>query len=336
MAVKIYVPQGHYTITTRFSDEELIGADVEVVRSPEEAEIIVAALVEELLPYMQRYRGGKQYLVWCDEPLWSMVYQRVDMQKNAFILPGETLDSGGYVTVEAMNCFTGNVLFCNHHFLLDIYQLDAKNLERHSTVGFSPLPAVGERRIAAFLTYRNGGIWNFHHPSGIYGLNTLRSRIALEGRLFGRVDVYGQGWPHDMALDEDAALVGEDVFSQKIRQYRRYQFALCLENTWSPYYVTEKIWQPILAGCLPIYHAGPQHTIYQDFPKGSFIDSHEFDHPADIFDFVDRMTDSEFAQRMALCHAVLVNGIKQSKSGQIPRKLQLQMFAERVAGMAGC
>ncbi|MGQ0709288.1 MAG: glycosyltransferase family 10 domain-containing protein [Rhodoferax sp.] len=333
MAVRIFVPPGHFTITARFSAAELGAAGVEVVDDPGAADVVVAALVEELLPYMQQYRRDKHYLVWCDEPLWSMIYQRVDRHQNAFVLPGESLQERAYVVVEAMNCFTGNVLFCNHHFLLDIYQLDAASLERHAGMNPAALPPAGARRVAAFLTYRNGGLWNFRHPSGVYGLNTLRSRIALEGRLFGQVDVYGQGWPHNLALAEDAALPGEDVFAQKIRQYGRYKFALCLENTWSPYYVTEKIWQAILAGCLPIYHAGPQHTIYQDFAGGSFIDNHDFEHPTDVLDFVNRMDEGEFNRRMALCRESLFQAVRLSRSGQAPRRLQLQKFAERVAAL---
>jgi len=201
-------------------------------------------------------------------------------------------------------------------------------------VNTSPLPPAKERKIAAFLTYRNGGFWDFKHPSGISGLNTLRSRVALEGALFGKVDVFGQGWPMNLALpEEEAKQEGADLFWLKMQQYANYKFALCFENTWSPYYVTEKIWQAILAGCLPIYFAGPQHTIYQDFPKNSFIDYFDFDHPAQLFALVENMSQEEFDRRMALCRSTLYNAIQLSKDGGTPRRLQCAMFAEHVNAM---
>jgi hypothetical protein len=331
--VKAFCPEGHPTISSRFSVEELGGVGVQLVHAADDADIIIGALVEEMLPLMQLHGVSKKFLVWCDEPLWSNLFQRIDVSRTAFLIQqadGQCV----HVPVDAMNGFTGNVFFCNHHFLLDTYHLDLESFLKSSQRPPQPLPARDARRIAAFLTYRNGGFWDFKHPSGIFGLNTLRSRIALEGALFGRVDVYGQGWPLGLAKPEDGAdQEGIDPFDLKLRQYARYHFALCFENTWSPYYVTEKIWQAIIGGCLPIYYAGPAHTIYQDFPRSSFIDFADFENPSQLFDFVDKISQEEFDRRMSLCSSTLLSAIQLSGSGQRTRKLQLSMFSERVHAM---
>ena len=330
----IFCPKGHPTITARFTDEELAEAGVFLKSDPAEADVIVAALLEELAPSMHSFKSEIKYLLWCDEPLWSNIFQKIDVTRMAFLIQHDPLTPPGYVPVDAMNCFTGNVLFSNYHFLLDIYHLDRSSFIKAQGANQSPLPAPAERKIAAFLTYRNGGFWDFKHPSGVFGLNTLRSRVALEGALFGKVDVFGQGWPLNLALPEvEAKQEGADLFSLKMRQYEKYKFALCMENTWSPYYVTEKIWQAILAGCLPIYYAGPTHTIYQDFPKNSFIDFFDFEHPAQLFDLVENMSQEEFDRRMALCKTTLFNAIQLSKDGSVPRRLQLAMFTERINAM---
>lgn len=330
----IFCPSGHPTITTRFSAEELAQTGIFIVNDPAHADVIVAALLEELAPHMHKFKTDKKYLLWCDEPLWSNIFQKLEITRTAFLIQSEPSTLPSYVPVDAMNCFTGNVLFTNYHFLLGIYHLNMSSFIKTQGVNQPQLPAPKERKIAAFLTYRNGGFWDFKHPSGIFGLNTLRSRVALEGALFGKVDVYGQGWPMNLALpEEDAKQEGADLFWLKMRHYEKYKFALCFENTWSPYYVTEKIWQPILAGCLPIYFAGPQHTIYQDFPKNSFIDYFDFEHPAQLFALIENMTQEEFDRRMGLCKTTLFNAIQLSKDGAVPRSLQLTMFAERVNAM---
>jgi hypothetical protein len=283
---------------------------------------------------MHQFKTVKKYLLWCDEPLWSNIFQNIELTRTAFLIQHEPTNHPSYVPVDAMNCFTGNVLFSNYHFLLNIYHLDKLSFIKAQGANQAALPAAKERKIAAFLTYRNGGFWDFKHPCGIFGLNTLRSRVALEGALFGKVDIYGQGWPMNLALpEEDATQQCTDLFWLKMRQYEKYKFALCFENTWSPYYVTEKIWHAILSGCLPIYYAGPQHTIYQDFPKNSFIDFFYFEHPVQLFKLIENMSQEEFDRRMALCRTTLFNAIQLSQEGVVPRHLQRTMFAERVKAM---
>ncbi|MBK9443376.1 MAG: hypothetical protein IPN53_19625 [Comamonadaceae bacterium] len=328
---KLFCPNGHPTITARFTTEELSEVDITLQGCAADADIIVAALLEELAPLMQQFRTDKKYLLWCDEPLWSNIFQKLELTRTAFLIHSDSTTGSSYVPVDAMNCFTGNVLFSNYHFLLDIYHLDMASFTQAQVTNLTALPQPPERKIAAFLTYRNGGFWDFKHPSGVQGLNTLRSRVALEGALFGKVDVYGQGWPMNLAKPEEGAgQKGANLFWLKIRQYEKYKFALCFENTWSPYYVTEKIWQAILAGCLPVYFAGPQHTIYQDFPKDSFIDYFDFEHPAQLFALVESMQQEEFDRRLSLCKTVLFNAIQLSNDGNVPRRLQRAMFAERV------
>lgn len=331
----IFCPGGHFTINARFTAEEFANAGITLSSDADTADVIVAALAEELSPYINQYKSGKRYLIWCDEPLWSCMYQRFDASRTAVFLPATQSAGVQHLTVDAMNCFTGNVMFSNHHFLLDIYHLDPASCKAMQATAPATLPAASERKIAAFLTYRNDGRWNYEHTSGIFGLNTLRSRIAMEGRLLGKVDIFGRGWPLNLALADDADGVGDTgPFELKIQRYKNYKFALCFENTWAPYYVTEKIWHAVLAGCLPIYFAGPRHSIYQDFPRNSFIDYHDLKHPTELFELIDRMSQAEFDQRLAMCRTALQNAILISREGQATRRLQLAMFSERIFAIA--
>jgi len=53
-----------------------------------------------------------------------------------------------------------------------------------------------------------------------------------------------------------------------------FRFALCFENCTFPGYVTEKIFDCLLAGCVPVYFGAPDIT---DFcPKECFVDFRDF------------------------------------------------------------
>jgi FkbM family methyltransferase len=336
MMYKIYVPpNAASTITSRFSVEELSTYGIHLAENPDETDVIVSALAEELVPFVNQYGSMKNYLVWCDEPLWSCTFQKFDTSRVKVFSssPAHYTDE---IFVNVMNCFTGDIYFNNQHFLNSAYHINFESLRQTSKKSlFKDSISAADRKIVSFLTYRNEGKWNFDHPSGIHGLSNLRTRVALEGRLFNKVDIVGRGWPSGMALKEDRAGVdGKDPFQLKLEGYENYHFALCFENTYAPYYVTEKIWHAIIAGCLPIYFAGPQHTIYQDFPRNSFIDYFDFKDPIELFEFVDSITEVEFNSRMTLCLDALQNSLFKSQEGQIPLQMQLSQFAYRIKSIS--
>lgn len=72
----------------------------------------------------------------------------------------------------------------------------------------------------------------------------------------------------------------------------RYRFALCYENSGDqPGYVTEKIFDVMRCGCVPIYLGAPNVTDYVD--QGAFIDRRSFSSHAELSEFLARMTEAE-------------------------------------------
>ncbi|MEH2068026.1 MAG: glycosyltransferase family 10 [Nostoc sp.] len=128
-------------------------------------------------------------------------------------------------------------------------------------------------------------------------LINLRQKIALEGFETGTVDVYGRKWPQKIALGESRA---NDWSSSKMGILQKYHFNLCFENTNFDYYCTEKIWDSIRGRCLPIYY-GKGNKIYQDFPINSFLDYSDFNNPKELFLYINKITVSEFRERINLC-----------------------------------
>ena len=134
-------------------------------------------------------------------------------------------------------------------------------------------------------------------------LYSLRSLIAREGYLQGKVDICGKGWPKEINIVEES----RDGFwhQRKMEILKNYHFNLCFENTNIPYYCTEKIWQSIAGGNLPIYY-GKGNRIYDDFPRNSFIDYSEFATPNELFSYVDLITLDEFRTRMMRASRCLI------------------------------
>jgi hypothetical protein len=54
----------------------------------------------------------------------------------------------------------------------------------------------------------------------------------------------------------------------------QYRFTLAFENSSHPGYTTEKLYEAMLMGCLPVYWGNP--LVHEDFNTRSFINHHEF------------------------------------------------------------
>ncbi len=93
-------------------------------------------------------------------------------------------------------------------------------------------------------------------------------------------DLYGRGWSDTSTLSGPEARAvtrsyrGEVPVFDKVSTLSNYRFALCFENTAFPGYVTEKIFDCFVAGCIPIYLGAPD--IKDLVPAGSFIDARDF------------------------------------------------------------
>jgi alpha-1,3-fucosyltransferase 10 len=114
-----------------------------------------------------------------------------------------------------------------------------------------------------------------------------RNGFALELMKAIRVDSYGR-------LLRNRDLAGPDHGRQtKLDTIARYHFCCAFENAISPGYVTEKIFDPLLAGTVPIYRGAPDVA---DFvPAGSYIDAADFASPAALADHLRQVLKDEDA-----------------------------------------
>lgn len=113
-------------------------------------------------------------------------------------------------------------------------------------------------------------------------------------------DLYGRGWRGpvvgaDRELTEAIAQAyrGELGSHEKLEMLGRYRFSLCFENCSFPGYITEKIFDCMLAGAIPVYLGAPD--IEEHIPAGTFLDMRRFAGFTELDEYLNAMSADEAA-----------------------------------------
>lgn len=123
-------------------------------------------------------------------------------------------------------------------------------------------------------------------------------------------DLYGMGWDSYRfngpkiirALNRIKALTRflapsfpsyKGKVERKKEVLEKYKFAICYENARDiPGYITEKIFDSLFAGCVPIYWGANNVTDY--IPKECFIDKRDFESYEELYVFIHNMSDDDY------------------------------------------
>jgi len=127
-------------------------------------------------------------------------------------------------------------------------------------------------------TYRLRGSWSL---PDLYEtrLEAVRFFAGESGfRLFGK------GWDGEGALAGRASSVYGGHAAVKDETLRRFRFCLCFENTRFPGYITEKIFDCLFAGTIPVYLGAPD--VARFLPAETFIDAAGFPTVAALRDYL--------------------------------------------------
>lgn len=244
-----------------------------VVQDEKDADLVISATIPRLLPVMLRYGHSKIYLIWTNEPRFNASFS----PKKSFLNLPE---------INILNIYN-HFYSCNYTWLRP-----GQKLEYISKVDFS------DRRAVALMGFRNKRRkWSLVHQGKELDLCYLRTQIALQGHRLGIFDIYGRDWPPHITKGQSR---GGKWREKKKDILAGYNFNLAFENTNWPYYCTEKIWDAIEGGCLPIYY-GADNKIYEDFPANSFIDFALLDGIPELMDILMSMSEQEYVERFNLC-----------------------------------
>lgn len=278
--------------------QEIFRLDNIILTSEEDADLLISDHFNSLglkqnvlLRKMIRYRNTKKYLLWTDEPRFSQHFQPY---ADYPFLP----------RLNVLNLYTGLV---ENNF--SIWPLSKK-------LGYLEGFEFQARKIVALMIFRNNAKqWSLKYQGRELDLCILRTQIALEGHAQGMVDIYGQGWDPKIRKGVSRGLT--NFREEKFKILSQYHFHLAFENTNFPYYCTEKIWQSIEGGCLPIYF-GKDNAIYDNFPRDSFIDYCDFKNTLDMLNYVKKMSVQEFMIRFNRCIEAYNNTVdSQRKQGDL-------------------
>ena len=262
----------------------LLDKGCEVTSNPHEANIIIIDHDDQI--NNPEWQNKKKFLV-TKEPYGSLI------KKPVTYINGQPL--------LVSNCHVNSLLTSNYA-VYPFTRMHKKfpDLFTIAKLHFSDIKHNWHRRNkVATMMVRYATSGTYYQPSSLI---PLRQSIALYGRAAGITDIKGRGWPSGIVSKEKINYPEDKPFTdtrEKITWLRQgYLFNLCFENSNIPYYVTEKIWQALVGCTLPIYYSND--TIYETFPKGSFIDYRDFKNKAQLYQYILDMPADEYLDRLNL------------------------------------
>jgi hypothetical protein len=311
--------QLHFTDTP--SERYLAEHGIEYTTNPLRADVFICDR-EETRKYTLLRSLTNRLIVWTNEPRFST--SRVIRPKGPVF----------------MNVYSGEVFLNNLHFL-GSYHYDAScdlGVDLRHPPGRPQTRAALQQRkkcCAAVFAYRDPGTTALYVDGVNIDLLVPRQALALYFQERGRADIVGSNWPASVKILESSGFESDGTtwWDRKIDLLTRYRFTICFENTAFPYYCTEKLWQAIAAGCLPIYY-GKGTTIYETFPTDSFIDAARFDSPAEVLDYVESLSPEEHLHRYNRCLDVLHENCRIKREDHHLTTVILDRFIERVRQLA--
>ncbi len=154
-------------------------------------------------------------------------------------------------------------------------------------------------------------------------------------------DLFGIGWDrynfHGTFLGINIARLNRLTFLTKLLKpnypsykgkvksknetYKKYKFSICYENVRDiEGYITEKIFDCFLAGCVPIYLGASNITDH--IPSNTFIDKRNFDTYEKLYSYIKNMPDKDYLDH--------INNIKLFLTSQKAYPFSAQYFADTI------
>lgn len=115
---------------------------------------------------------------------------------------------------------------------------------------------------------------------------------ALRGKSFS---YWGSGWDKADPNYRGEVYLSDHKFLDSQRLLINSKFALTFDNSFIDGYLTEKFWNGLAAGCVPIYYG--HYSIADKVPADAFIYAPDFDSIEDVIKFCEDMPDEEWLRR---------------------------------------
>jgi hypothetical protein len=139
-------------------------------------------------------------------------------------------------------------------------------------------------------------------------------------------EFYGRCWDNAGHKSWRGALESaQGALLAKTSCLKNYRFSICYENCQHvPGYVTEKIFDSFIAGCVPIYWGPPNIDLY--VPKNCYIARGDFASEEELYHFMKTMPKEEYEGYIERIRVYLSS--EQARHFSIPSFAQL--FADKI------
>ena len=186
----------------------------------------------------------------------------------------------------------------------------ARKFNYGNTLHVPPSPGMPfeSRKLATMISSRVKK--NRRHCCSYLRLQTI---LMFERRHLDDFDLWGIGWDKGVNFLQEHPLPYSAISAlhlhrllprRRLRCWRgavtrkrdvlpRYRFAYCYENTTEiPGYVTEKIFDVLMAGTVPVYLAHP--SVADSIPRACFVDRADFRSDEDLYRFLKGMDEARW------------------------------------------
>lgn len=125
-----------------------------------------------------------------------------------------------------------------------------------------------------------------HFCSIVIG-NPVINRLEVANKLSEINPVHGFG-----------SVFNNHFSGDKIKLLQDYKYNICFENTIAEGYITEKLLEAKVAGCIPIYYGHP--SVNKDFNEKSFINFYNYSSPEELTNMIKKLEKNK-----DLCYNIL-------------------------------
>jgi len=146
-----------------------------------------------------------------------------------------------------------------------------------------------EKKLAVLIASNRSAV---NHPAELYSKRKQTIRF-FERHAPQDFDFYGHGWPAAQYPSYRGELRYTGGVPAKVLVLPHYKFCICYENSIWPGYVTEKIWDCFVSGCVPVYWGAP--NVKQFIPENCFVDRTRFASDAEMYQFISQISEQEHA-----------------------------------------
>lgn len=279
-------------------------ADVKVVESARDADVIVARNHYKLNDY---FNLDREYYVWTHEPAWCPVAEQ------------QFVDAATGRTIHASTPQNGDV-YLSPLFYFPFYELDIDEI--------LDLARQKSKPCAIMATFRTK--YDRYLGAVNVDLSEHRQRLAIGlQRNYDFCDIFGQRWPKRVKVEGESRGEGWRATKQDI--LRDYSFNLAFESTKIHNYVTEKIWDPYVAGTIPLYH-GRGSGVDAVLSDSSYIDCSDVKSAEELFD---KLCSVSLHDRLEILRSALadIEKIRSSTTRQAIWNATADRFVERIRGI---